>query len=170
METNWSTTSSNCVQPRYPSITGCDINSSSVRSVKAPIPAALNRELQALGAVFGRDPMSGRRSARHRDTGNRRPSASAPAGTLDETKEQRRAGASGGAARSRLVRDRRHLRPVEQASAQCGRQCQQRIQLLGDQLLILSSCNWPFASKLSEKALLNTSGLLTKRKSRNTPT
>jgi len=35
----------------------CDINSSSVRSVKAPIPAALNRELQALGAVFGRDPM-----------------------------------------------------------------------------------------------------------------
>lgn len=34
----------------------CDTQSSSVRVVKIPIPATLERDLQALGAMFGYDP------------------------------------------------------------------------------------------------------------------
>lgn len=45
-----------CSNP-VPDSYSCDISSSSIRTIKTPIPTMLSRELQALGAVFGRDPV-----------------------------------------------------------------------------------------------------------------
>ncbi len=44
-----------CASP-VPEAYSCDLNSSSIRAIKTPIPTALSRDLQALGAIFGRDP------------------------------------------------------------------------------------------------------------------